>query len=118
MTTVMMELPVAGLIVVLVALLAAWHVWRIRCTMHVWTVVATKQPLAYARCKAPLAVFVGKSLGAASLGTLVDPAFVAGPLGLAQHELLHLSGRCLGQRPEGDRVGALEVGEAARGRRR
>ena len=41
---------------------------------------------------------------------LVDAALVPGPLGLAQHELLHLPGGCHRQRPEGNRVGALEVG--------
>src|SRR5271166_857390 len=34
------------------------------------------------------------------------------PLAFAQHELLHLAGRGLRQRPELDRVGALEVREA------
>ena len=42
----------------------------------------------------------------------VDPPLAPGPLGLAQHELLHLAGRGLGQRAELDRVGALEVREA------
>src|SRR4051794_20324845 len=42
----------------------------------------------------------------------VDAPGVPGPLGLADGELLHLSGRGFRQRAEGDRIGAFEVGDA------
>src|SRR3954468_15001264 len=50
--------------------------------------------------------------GSRRVRALVDAALAAGPLGLAQRELLHLAGRRLGQRAEGDGVRALVVGQA------
>src|SRR6516225_9442767 len=40
-----------------------------------------------------------------------DPLVLPGPFAVPQHELLHLAGGGLGQRPELDRVRALVVGE-------